>query len=143
MSFLSGWDEIFESLEVHRKKYGGTSIGASVAGASSGKGFRFPDEDAANKIIRSFEDRVRTIGERKSLIRDAQLQLEAEFSRDPVSKEYGRKAMDSLAKLGELNDSALKYAVNYVRKIEAAKQAKHADDGGIGGSMRKVGESVL
>lgn len=143
MSFLSEWDEIFESLEVHRKKYGGTSIGASVAGASSGKGFRFPDEEAASKIIRTFEDRVRTIGERRQLIREAHLHLETEFSKDPVSQEYGRKAMDSLAKLGELNDSALKYALNYVRKIEAAKQAKHADEGGIGGSMRKLGESVV
>lgn len=143
MSFLSGWDEIFESLEVHRKKYGGTSIGASVAGASSGKGFRFPDEEAANKIIKSFEDRVQTIGERKRLIRKAHAELERRFSDDPVSEEYGRKAMDSLAKLGELNDSALKYAQNYVRKIETAKQAKHADDGGIGGSMHKIGESVL
>lgn len=143
MSFLSEWDEIFESLEVHRKKYGGTSIGASVAGASSGKGFRFPDEEAANKIIRTFEDRVRTIGDRKLLIKNAQLRLEDKFSQDPVSIEYAQKAMNSLAMLGELNDSALKYAVNYVRKIEAAKQAKHADDGGIGGSMRKLGESVV
>lgn len=143
MSFLSEWDEIFESLEVHRKKYGGTSIGASVAGASSGKGFRFPDEEAANKIIRTFEDRVRTIGDRKQLIRNAQFQLEDKFSQDPVSIEYAEKAMNSLAMLGELNESALKYAVNYVRKIEAAKQAKHADDGGIGGSMRKLGGSVV
>lgn len=143
MSFLSGWDDIFESLEVHRKKYGGTSIGASAVGVSSGKGFRFPDEDAANKIIRRFQDRADSIDTRRDLIREARRQLMRKFSDDDVSRGYSERAMNSLAKLEELNESAYKYAMNYVRKIEAAKQARRGAEGDIGGSVRKIGESVV
>ena len=142
MSFLSDWDDIFASLEATRKKYGGTSIGASVAGASAGKGFRFPDEDDANKIIRRFQERARTIGERKRLIEKARDALGEGFSRDDVSQGYVQRAIESLRALDELNDSALKYAQQYAEKIEAAKQAKHAHEGGISGGIGKMARAL-
>jgi hypothetical protein len=142
MSFLSDWDDILDSLEAQRKKYGGTSIGASAAGAAGGKGFRFPDEDAANKMIKRFETRAESIEKRQVLIEKAKTALRREFSADEVSHSYVQKAMASLDALEELNKSAFEYAKNYARKIEAVKDAKHRTEGGIGGVFSKVGEAV-
>lgn len=143
MSFLSDWDDIFESLQAQRKKYGGSSIGASVVGASAGKGFRFPDEDAARDMVRRFQDRATSIAERRKLIEKAQSALsEMPFSQDEVSLEYLRKAIQSLTMLDELNSSALKYTQNYIRKIQAVVDAKHGDEAGIGRSLSNVGRAV-
>lgn len=143
MSFLSDWDDILDSLEAQRKKYGGTSIGASASMSSSGKGFRFPDEAAANKIIARFEERARSMRARKRLIGDAKRELERKFSADEVSEGYAQKAMDSLDKLDELNESAFRYAQRYAEKIETAKRKKHGDEGGIGGGLSKIMGSVV
>lgn len=138
MSFLSDWDDILDSLEKQRKKYGGSSIGASVGLAAGGKGFRFPDEAAANKIIASFEERAKSMQKREGLIRDARTELRRRFSDDDVSDSYRDKALASLDALAELNTSAMKYAENYVHKIEDVKKKKQVEDGDAGSDADKI-----
>lgn len=143
MSFLGDWDDILESLEVHKKTYGGSSIGGSAALTASGKGFRFPDEASANKIIASFEERAKSMTKRRDLIFDARQSLSERFSDDDVSDGYREKALNSLAALEELNSSALKYAENYVRKIEAVKAKKLAEDAEVGSDAHKIARALL
>jgi hypothetical protein len=138
MSFLSDWDDILDSLEAQRKKYGGSSIGGSAGLVAGGKGFRFPDEAAADRIIASFEERAKSMQARQQLILDATQRLGERFSDDDASDGYREKAMASLRALDELNTSAMKYAMNYVKKIEAVKKKKNVEDGDAATDADKI-----
>ena len=121
-------DELAESIgfEPERTVYGGSSIGEDMAAAlGTGSGFRFPSVEDANKIINSFKDRRDSIQRRRQEIeRVRDMLFRIPFSRDSTSLGYLKAANESLSKLDELNNSALKYTNHYIDKIEAAKRVK-------------------
>lgn len=115
-------------FEKEQKTYGGSSIADGVLAGTGGRGFRFPSEDEAQAMIKTFKDRAESMRERHRLITKAQSMLEQRFSEDDVSIGYVKKAMDSLGSLEQLNKSALKYTLNYIEKIEAVKRDKQQSD---------------
>ncbi|MGH3516451.1 MAG: hypothetical protein ACRDQ7_03360 [Haloechinothrix sp.] len=126
-----------ETAAAARKVYGGQSfVGGAASAVGGGGGFRFPDVETADEIIRMFEDRRDSIRERTSLIREARNALAAP-GRDARSVGYVKAAQDSLDKLLELNESAVKYADNYIAKIEKAKQAIHNRESDAEDTFRK------
>lgn len=76
------------------------------------------------------------------LIDRAQRSLAQKFSDDDVSVGYARQAMDSLAKLGELNESAFKYTMRYVEKIELATKKKREEDDAASDAARNHARQV-
>lgn len=112
-----------------RKKYGGSSFVDRVSSASGASGhFRFPDEATAKKIVSNFEDRAENIEKRRKLIDKALLSLRKKFAEDPASLGYSEDAVQSLARLRELNNSMHTYATNYAEKINRAIKAMHDRD---------------
>jgi len=138
MSLIAGWGDILQSLEEQRKKYGGTSIGDSMALTVTGKGFRFPDEATANNIIRRFEERRNSMERRKFLISQIRLYLSRQFSEDEVSGRYSGRALDSLQALDQLNESALEYTQKYIEKIRKVKEKKFAEEDELSETANRV-----
>lgn len=111
-------------FEKEQKTYGGSSIADGVLAGTGGRGFRFPSEDEAQAMIKTFKDRAESIERRQKLIEKAIEALANEFSADDVSVGYAKRAMDSLVALGKLNESAFNYANGYVERIDAVKRDK-------------------
>lgn len=139
---MAYWDDIVdaanditsstESAESQsRKVFGGesfwekaTSFGSS---GGAGQGFRFPSEAEANKMIKRLEERRESIQDRRDRIDRAKSAL-IRFAPDEASMGYLKAARDSLAKLNDLNDSALEYVNNYISKIEEVKKDKQGSE---------------
>lgn len=139
---MAYWDDIVnaanditsstESAESQsRKVFGGetfwekaTSFGSS---GGAGQGFRFPSEAEANKMIKRLEERRESIQQRRDRIRIAQNAL-VQFAGDQASLRYVKTARESLEKLEDLNDSALRYVDNYIGKIEKVKKDKQGGE---------------
>lgn len=122
-------------FEKEQKTYGGSSFWDNVTGSG---GFRFPSEDEAQAMIKTFKDRAESIQRRQDLINDAIVTLRSEFSADEVSLGYSKRAMDSLVALGKLNKSAFNYAKGYVEKIEAVKRDKQQSEQDVADSYNKA-----
>ncbi|MGH3951476.1 MAG: hypothetical protein ACRDSE_20560 [Pseudonocardiaceae bacterium] len=133
-------EAVGEATAAARKVYGGESFAGGAASAvGGGGGFRFPDVETADEIIRTFDDRRESINKRTDLIQKAQAAL-APPGKDPRSIGYVKAAIDSLDKLRELNESAVKYAHNYIAKIEKAKQAMHHRESDAEDTFRRAQE---
>ncbi|MPY97801.1 MAG: hypothetical protein GEU97_07335 [Actinophytocola sp.] len=133
-------EDVFEK---ERTVYGGaTWVEGMLSSVGVGKGFRFPSVEDANKIINSFKDRQRSIENRQDLISQARDVLGQPFADDDASMGYIKKALDSLERLAELNDSALNYVDHYIGKLDAAKQAKHAEDESMAQGFGKSGRAI-
>lgn len=124
------------ATEESRKVFGGESFWekATSFGSGGGKGFRFPSEAEATKMINRLEERKESIQRRRTRIQDAYGAL-TQFAPDHASVSYINTAQDSLRKLEELNDSALKYVTNYISKIEKVKKDKQGSDADAGAAF--------
>ncbi|MPY78583.1 MAG: hypothetical protein GEV04_08820 [Actinophytocola sp.] len=120
---MASLEDVFEK---ERTVYGGSTwLEDLTSSVGIGKGFRFPSVEDANKIINNFKDRRDSIEKRRYEIQVAtEALISAPFSTDSVSVSYLRAAKEALAKLEELNNSALKYTTSYIDKLEAAKRVK-------------------
>lgn len=123
-------------FEKEQKTYGGSSFWDNVTG--SGGGFRFPSEDEAQAMIKTFKDRRDSIEKRQELINDAMGVLSRRFAADEVSIGYAKRAMESLDALRTLNQSAFNYANGYVEKIEAVKRDKQQSDQEVADTYNKA-----
>lgn len=124
------------ATEESRKVFGGESFWekATSFGSGEGKGFRFPSEAEATKMINRLEERKESIMKRALKIEDARSAL-TNFAPDHASLSYVQTARDSLDKLMDLNQSALKYVTNYISKIEKVKKDKQGSDADAGAAF--------
>ncbi|GAA5128463.1 hypothetical protein [Haloechinothrix salitolerans] len=141
-SFSGGWgdsdDDTVDFIEGltdwgERTVYGGSNWFEELT--SSGKGFRFPSVEDADKLINNFKDRRDSIKGCQGRIDRARDALRLPFASDHASQGYVSQALDSLERLAELNESALAYANHYIEKLEKAKKAKHDQDDELASSF--------
>jgi len=122
MFMEKAWAEILDYLDLERKKYGGSTLLDKVYLHATGKGFRFPDDATAQKMVDTFKEREKSIRARAYLIDTLESCINQTFSYDETSESYRKTALTSVATLRQLNDSALRYTQNYIEKIEAARK---------------------